>query len=125
MKTHPISRALSRVVIDGMLPLVDSRLPASRLPFDAPEILRPHDLSRAWGVTHFGVFVPDLPEPYRYLNTMTLLGASGAELFDLDHLAAAERVAELQPGELDQLNILADPAFLSEADLAAAPKGLF
>ena len=42
----------------------------------------------------------------------------------LDHLAA-ERVAELQPGELDQLNILADPAFLSEADLAAAPKGLF
>jgi len=34
-------------------------------------------------------------------------------------------VAELQPGELDQLNILADPAFLSEADLAAAPKGLF
>lgn len=40
-------------------------------------------------------------------------------------LAAAERVAELQPGELDQLNILADPAFLSEADLAAAPKGLF
>ena len=40
-------------------------------------------------------------------------------------LAAAERVAELQPGELDQLNVLADPAFLSEADLAAAPKGLF
>ncbi|MDR3660460.1 MAG: hypothetical protein P4L86_08680 [Mycobacterium sp.] len=90
MKKHQISRALSRVVVDGMLPLVDSRLPASRQPFDAPQILRPHNLSRAWGVTHFGVFVPDLPEPYRYLNTMTLLGASGTELFDLDHLAAAD-----------------------------------
>ncbi|WP_285030265.1 DUF6670 family protein [Mycolicibacterium sp. lyk4-40-TYG-92] len=85
-----ISRALSRAAIDGLLPLIDSRLPASRRPFDAPEILKPHDRSRAWGVTHFGVFVPDLPEPYRYLNTMTLLGASGAELFDLDHLAAAD-----------------------------------
>ena len=90
MNKHLVSRALSRVVIDGLLPLVDSRLPASRLPFDAPEILKPHDVSRAWGVTHFGVFVPDLPEPYRYLNTMTLLGASGTELFDLDHLAAPD-----------------------------------
>ncbi|MUL67303.1 hypothetical protein BOO86_22710 [Mycobacterium sp. CBMA 234] len=90
MKKHVISRALSRAVIDGMLPLVDSRLTASRQPFDAPQIIQPHDTSRAWGVAHFGVFVPDLPEPYRYLNTMTLLGASGTELFDLDHLAATD-----------------------------------
>lgn len=41
MRQHVISRALSRAVVDDMLPLVDSRLPASRRPFDAPEILRP------------------------------------------------------------------------------------
>ena len=40
-------------------------------------------------------------------------------------LEAVQRLAELGPGELDQLNVQADPAFLSEADLAAAPKGLF
>lgn len=90
MSTHLVSRALSRVAFDGLLPLIDRRLPASRQPFDAPEILRPYDVSRAWGVTHFGVFVPDLPDPYRYVNTMTLLGASGAEVFDLDHLVAAD-----------------------------------
>ena len=33
---------------------------------------------------------------------------------------AVQRLAELGPGELDQLNVQADPAFLSEADLAAA-----
>ena len=38
-------------------------------------------------------------------------------------IAEVEELVE--PGELDQLNILADPAFLPEADLAAAPKGLF
>lgn len=87
---HPISRALSYAAVDGLLPLVDRRLPASRRPFDLPHILKPHARSRSWATTHYGVFVPDLPEPYRYLNTMTLLGASGSELFDLDHLAAPD-----------------------------------
>ncbi|MEB3033913.1 DUF6670 family protein [[Mycobacterium] nativiensis] len=87
---HPISRALSYAVIDGLLPLADRRLPASRRPFDLPQIIQPHAQSRVWGTTHYGVFVPDLPEPHRYLNTMTLLGASGTELFDLDHLAAPD-----------------------------------
>ena len=40
-------------------------------------------------------------------------------------LDAVQRVSELGPGELDQLNVMADPAFLSQADLDNAPKGLF
>ncbi|GAA4395789.1 DUF6670 family protein [Tsukamurella soli] len=87
---HPLSRVLSRVVIDGLLPRVDSRITASRKPFDDPGILRPHTGSRLWGTTHYGVFVPDLPEPLRYVNTMTLIGAAGAEVFDNDHLAAPD-----------------------------------
>ncbi|WP_019201151.1 DUF6670 family protein [Tsukamurella sp. 1534] len=85
-----VSTLLSRAVVDGALPLIDSRIEASRRPFDLPGILRPHPTSRAWSTTHFGVFVPDLPAPYRYVNTMTLIGAPGAELFDQDHLAAAD-----------------------------------
>ena len=92
---HPFSRALSYAVIDGLLPLVDRRLAASRRPFDLPQILKPHARSRVWATTHYGVFVPDLPAPHRYLNTMTLLGASGTELFDLDHLAAFYGVTRL------------------------------
>ncbi|MEZ0054005.1 hypothetical protein ABIA30_005044 [Mycobacterium sp. MAA66] len=90
MMKHPISRALSYAVIDGVLPMLDRRLPWSRRPFDAADIMKPHAQSHTWATTHFGVFVPDLPAPLRYVNTMTLLGASGTELFDLDHLAAPD-----------------------------------
>lgn len=85
-----VSTLLSRAVVDTALPLLDSRMAASRRPFDQPDILRPHVDSKVWSTTHYGVFVPDLPEPYRYVNTMTLIGASGAELFDQDHLAATD-----------------------------------
>ncbi|KXO99527.1 DUF6670 family protein [Tsukamurella pseudospumae] len=88
--SRKISTLLSRAVVDAALPLLDSRIEASRRPFDQPEILRPHVTSKVWSTTHYGVFVPDLPEPYRYVNTMTLIGAPGAELFDQDHLAAAD-----------------------------------
>lgn len=83
-----ISTLLSRAVVGGALPLLDDRIEASRRPFDLHDALLPHAESKVWATTHFGVFVPDLPEPYRYVNTMTLIGASGAELFDQDHLAA-------------------------------------
>ncbi|KXP12396.1 hypothetical protein AXK57_19050 [Tsukamurella pulmonis] len=85
-----VSTLLSRAVVDTALPLLDSRIAASRRPFEQAEILRPHTTSKVWSTTHFGVFVPDLPEPYRYVNTMTLIGAAGAELFDQDHLAATD-----------------------------------
>ena len=40
-------------------------------------------------------------------------------------LDAVQRLAELGPGELDQLNVVADQSVLSPADLENAPKGLF
>ncbi|XNZ01369.1 MmgE/PrpD family protein [Micrococcus luteus] len=40
-------------------------------------------------------------------------------------LDAVQRLTELKAGELDQLNVKADPAWLTEQDLAEAPKGLF
>ncbi|WP_156750571.1 DUF6670 family protein [Mycobacterium sp. 852013-50091_SCH5140682] len=90
MLKQPISRVLSQIIVDGLMPRVDRRLPASRLPFDAPAMLRPHAASGPWTATHYGVFVPQLPAPHRYLNTMTLIGATGSELFDNDYLAARD-----------------------------------
>ncbi|MDF0529915.1 hypothetical protein P0W64_11085 [Tsukamurella sp. 8F] len=87
MSTQPISRALSRLVVDGLLPRIDSRIDASRRPFDRADIIRPHSNGRLWAATHYGVFIPLLPEPYRYLNTMTFIGTTGTETFDNDYLA--------------------------------------
>jgi len=81
---RPFSTLLSRAVLGGLLPLADRRLEASRQPYDGTPEPVPHADSRLWAWTHFGVFVPLLPEPHRYLNTMTLIGATGAELFDND-----------------------------------------
>lgn len=47
--------------------------------------LRPHVGSRRWGWTHYGVMVPDLPAPHRFLALMSLLGTTGSAAFDTDH----------------------------------------
>ncbi|HEU0191792.1 MAG TPA: DUF6670 family protein [Mycobacterium sp.] len=83
------SRALAATVL-GLRPLVDRRITSSRSPLPAGYAMRPHAGSRRWAWTHFGVFVPQLPAPYRYVNTMTLLGSTGTEIFDNDALAAPD-----------------------------------
>ncbi|OHT84863.1 DUF6670 family protein [Mycobacteroides saopaulense] len=90
MTRQPISRAFARLVLDELRPLMDRRLEASRKPFTDKDILRPHATSGMWAATHYGVFIPDLPSPHRYLNTMTLIGTIGAELFDNDYLATPD-----------------------------------
>lgn len=83
-------RTLGRFVVNQVLPRVDSRMQASTRPFASPHILRPHHDSRQWSCVHYGVFIPELPAPYRYLNTMTLIGPTGLTAFDNDYLAAAD-----------------------------------
>nr|WP_246372326.1 DUF6670 family protein [Gordonia humi] len=63
---------------------------ASEAPYTGTPAMVPHRDSRAQAMVHYGVFIPRLPEPYRYLNTMTLIGASGTEIFDNDALAAPD-----------------------------------
>ncbi len=59
----------------------------------------------------------------QYVNKFRTLAAGLVEEAEIERfLAAVERLPELGPGELDQLNITAAPGVI---DLAAAPKGLF
>ncbi|MGO4589839.1 MmgE/PrpD family protein [Paenarthrobacter sp. 2TAF44] len=59
----------------------------------------------------------------QYINKFRTLAAGLVEEAEIERfLTAVERVTELGPGELDQLNITAAPGVI---DLAAAPKGLF
>lgn len=83
-------RFAARLLLDGLAPRIDQRISASKMPFSAPGILRPEVNSRRWASTHYGVFVPELPAPHRYLNTMTLIGATGSICFDNDYLSSSD-----------------------------------
>ncbi|MFT3900642.1 MAG: hypothetical protein QM728_10435 [Gordonia sp. (in: high G+C Gram-positive bacteria)] len=78
------------MITGGALPLLDSRLTGSVAPYTGKPAMVPHNGQRRWSMVHYGVFLPLLPEPYRYLNTMTLIGAPGVEMFDTDENAAAD-----------------------------------
>ncbi|WP_320670869.1 DUF6670 family protein [Patulibacter defluvii] len=73
---------------------------ASRRPFDRPERLRPHVGGRRYGWTHYGVMIPDLPDPHRFFMVMSFLGATGIRAFDNDHLVDgdARALATLHSG---------------------------
>lgn len=85
-RRNPLVAQATRLIADQLLPRIDHAVEASRLPFRQPDILRPHAGSLRWGWTHYGVFLPQLPEPFRYCNLMTMIGATGTVLFDNDHL---------------------------------------
>lgn len=76
----------SRLIVGGLLPRIDHAVAESVRPFTRPEIMRPDGGARRFGWTHYGIFLPGLPEPFRYCNIMTLLGATGAVMIDNDHL---------------------------------------
>lgn len=51
----------------------------------AEPVFPPHVRSRRWAWTHYGVMVPDLPAPHRFLACMALVGTTGSRTFDTDH----------------------------------------
>ncbi|USA54231.1 hypothetical protein NDN13_03275 [Acinetobacter sp. C32I] len=47
--------------------------------------LRPHTDYKRYGSTHYGIMVPDLPEPYRYLSWASVIGYVGFPITDSDY----------------------------------------
>lgn len=60
----------------------------SARPFEEPGVMVPNVGSKRYGWTHFGVMIPDLPEPHRFFSVMSLIGATGSVAFDNDHALA-------------------------------------
>lgn len=58
-------------------------------PFRTPAMLVPHTDSRFYGWTHYGVMIPDLPDPHRFFSIMSVIGTPGALAFDTDHALVA------------------------------------
>jgi hypothetical protein len=52
--------------------------------FDRPQVLVPHVGGHRCGWTHYGVKIPDVPEPHRGFGIMVIAGLPGATAFDND-----------------------------------------
>ena len=59
-------------------------LRATQRPFKQTSILKPHVGGHRYGWTHYGLMIPDLPEPHRYFSTMIIAGLPGATALDND-----------------------------------------
>ena len=55
-------------------------------PFPLPYEFRPYQQSKTVGWTHYGLMIPDLPEPHQFFSIMSIIGTSGTLAFDTDHM---------------------------------------
>ncbi|WP_175401885.1 DUF6670 family protein [Veronia pacifica] len=54
--------------------------------FGSPEIIRPNIDRRFFSCTHYGVMIPNLPEPFKYFSLMSFIGSSGIKMIDNDYM---------------------------------------
>lgn len=54
-------------------------------PLPNPVVFHPYNFSKKYGITHFGIMIPDLPAPHYFLACASMLGACGFKVFDIDH----------------------------------------
>ena len=65
---------------DLALAQVNRTADRNRRPFDlTTDTAAPHG---RWGVVHYGIMAPDLPEPFRFFDIIVILGTSKAPIFD-------------------------------------------
>lgn len=64
---------MSAQLLGAVPPHIQSQLPRE-YNFDA------HVFHKQFGSTHYGVMIPDLPEPYRYLSYASVIGDVGAKI---------------------------------------------
>lgn len=86
---YPKSSLFSRQIGNSLLkakPLLDTAVKASNQPFTQHQIVKPRTQEKFYSWTHYGIFIPKLPEPHRYLNIMILIGTPSAKAFDHDDL---------------------------------------
>ncbi|MGI9125237.1 MAG: DUF6670 family protein, partial [Mycobacterium sp.] len=85
---HPLAAGGIRRTLVTLMRGLDRAASTAGEPFDEPGIMVPHVNSRRYGWTHYGVMIPDLPEPHRFFSCMSLIGATGSLAFDNDHALA-------------------------------------
>lgn len=85
----PSSRVLRQLggqLIRQALTRMDRAPALQGRPFSEPELIRPNTDARLFNVSHYGVMIPTLPEPYKYFSLMAILGTAGNRFIDTDHM---------------------------------------
>ncbi|MCW1959558.1 MAG: hypothetical protein KIH64_013650 [Mycobacterium sp.] len=85
---HAAAASGIRRTLSALMGVLDNSESQSLRPFDDPGIMVPNVESKRFGWTHYGVMIPDLPEPHRFFSAMSLIGATGSLAFDNDHALA-------------------------------------
>jgi hypothetical protein len=81
------NRAMSTVV-DFVIARLNRTRRLNGRPFDrATSVAIPHG---QWGIAHYGVMVPDLPEPFRFFDAIVILGTARAPIFGKRSLATGD-----------------------------------
>ena len=87
---HTLVTRPLRSFLLGAIAVGDRAKAKTGRPFDEPDVMVPHLDSKRFGWTHYGVMIPDLPEPHRFLSVMSLVGATGSLAFDNDETLAGQ-----------------------------------
>jgi hypothetical protein len=55
-------------------------------PFKDPTLIRPNFNRKLINVSHYGIMIPNLPEPFRFFSLMAIIGTAGNRFIDTDHM---------------------------------------
>lgn len=71
-------------------------------PFQAWDIIRPslHAPGGPWGWTHYGIYIPHLPQPYQYLNVVILVNLVDLSIFNHAEFAHGPKAVVQNPEHL-------------------------
>lgn len=87
--SYPNSSLFSKGIGKTLLtvkPILDRAVKSSTQVFNQHQIIKPRVKEKFYSWTHYGIFIPNLPEPHRYLNIMILIGTPSAQAFDHDDI---------------------------------------
>ena len=93
-KTLQPSRWSGRAMTGGFRAM-DCATSRAGIPFSDAAMIRPNIDQRLFNVSHYGVMIPNLPEPFCYFSLMAILGTAGNQLIDSDPRLVVTRL----PGE--------------------------
>ncbi|WP_143757540.1 DUF6670 family protein [Burkholderia singularis] len=91
----------------------------------SPLVFAPHENSRRYGATHFGVMIPDLPAPHSFMAFASLLGMTGMKITDAANIVSMDgprHTAVLVHGTAAATN-RALTAYSMKRDMTFAPDG--
>jgi len=75
-------------VVDFVIGQINRTRDLNRQPFDhATSVATPHG---RWGIVHYGIMVPNLPDPFRFFDAIVILGTARAPIFGKRSLAAGD-----------------------------------